>query len=123
MTLLDNLPDECSIYRRVRTRDELVGTKDTSTLVSSTVNCWEQSVSQQEVDDYRKQGMSLRVKVYFTDDPGLTRRHQIAVTKRNGSVVSSPDKLDVLTDAHPDKSVGSGILYCVMCGKNSGEDD
>lgn len=123
MSLLDNLPDECTIYRRVRTKGTLGGNKDALTAEQTSVSCWEQQVSASESLEYQQRGMELRSKIYFVVNLTLTRRHQITVTSRNGTAVAVVDQeaLDVLDFPLPDVSVGRGLLWRVMVGRNTAE--
>jgi len=123
MSLLDNLPDLCTISRRVREKDALGGSKDTSTIEQTNVACWEQQASASESAEYQKRGMLLRSKIYFALNPQVTRRHQITVTSRDGTVLSTTTTWNVLDSPSPDVSVGRGLLWRVMVGFNLGQDD
>jgi hypothetical protein len=116
MSLLDNLPHEASIYLRTRTSDKLGGNRETRTLVRSGVACWQQSVSTNEVMKYSKSNMSVTTKVYFTENPAVTDRHEIVITKRMGVAVPVAEQtnLQVLQPAVPDASAGLGVLFRVM---------
>ena len=67
--------------------------------------------------------MTVSSKVFFTSRPNVTRRHQLLITSRLGVAVATPDVLDVVSTRLPDDSVGMGILWAVMCNRNTGEDD
>ena len=123
-SILDNLPDECTIRRWVRTKGELGGSKDAATIEQTEVVCWEQQVSAAESLAHQKQGMELRSKVYFVENPNVSRRHQITMTSRNGEAVASADQeaWDVLDSPSPDVSVGRGLLWRVMIGRSTAED-
>lgn len=123
MSLLSNLPDECTIQRLVRTKGELVGSKDAVVIVLLKVSCWEQQVSASESLTYQKRGMELRSKVYFVEKPFVSRRHQIVVTSRNGEAVAVADQIvwDVLDSPAPDVNLGRGGLFRVMIGRNTAE--
>jgi len=122
-SILDNMPDECTIRRRIRTKGELGGSKDSSTEEQTGVSCWEQQVSAAESLAYQKQGASLRSKVFFAENPNVSRRHQIVITSRNGEAIASADQeaWDVLSFAAPDVSVGRGLLWRVMIGRGTAE--
>jgi len=121
MSILDNFPDECSIQRLVRTKGASGGSKDTPTVEQTGVSCWEQQVSASESLVYQKQGMELRSKVYFTENPNVSRRHQIVMTSRLGVAIAAADQRawDVLDMPLPDVNVGRGQLFRVMIGKNT----
>lgn len=122
-SILDNLPDECSIQRLVRTKGELGGSKDAPTVEQTGVSCWEQQVSASDSARYQRQGMELRSKVYFTENPNVSRRHQIVITSRNGTAIASAGQIawDVFDSPAPDVNVGRGGLFRVMIGRNTSE--
>lgn len=121
--LLDNLPDRCTIRRRVRTRGALGGSKASFENVSTDVECWEQQTGSSEREEFQKKGLSIDTKVYFTSNPNVTGRYQILMTSRGGTAVSGYPALDVIGDPLPDASVGRQLLWRVMCSFNRGEDD
>ncbi len=125
MSLLDSFPHKCTIRRRVRTKGPLGGSKDSFTNESTDVLCWEQNASQKETEDFEKRGMTLRSKIYFRADPGVTERHQIVITERLGVAVSSSNQLplDVNTKAMPDATAGLAIAFKVFCTVPTGRDD
>ena len=124
MSLLDTLPDRCTIRRRVRTKGSLGGKKDSYTNESTNVECWEQQTGASQSTDYEKKGNAITTKVYFTSDPGLTPRHQILITSRRGTAIAAASQvpLYVKSQPHPDVSVGFGLLWRVECSYNLGED-
>lgn len=73
---------------------------------------------------YAKQGMNITTKVYFTSDPGITDRHEIVITERNGVAVptASQKTLKSLMAAVPDAGAGLGVLFRVLGSYISGED-
>ena len=117
MSLLDNFPHRCTIQRRVHTKGSLGGSKDTMVVEQTDVECWEQQASNSEVKEYQQDGMSLVSKVYFHTDPGVSSKHQVMITERNGVIVSSPVALDVVSKAAPDASAGMGVAWKVFCGQ------
>ena len=122
MSLLEALPHRCTIRHRTRKAGALGGAKDAFPSERTDVECWEQQAGANETADYEKRGMSITTKIYFTTDPGLTSRHQILVTERDGATVSSPVVMDVMSVAAPDVSAGMGLLFRVMCNRStSGE--
>jgi len=123
MSILDNMPHKATIRHRVRVKGSLAGSKDSFVNDQTNVECWEQAASQAEIDDYEKRGMSIARKIYFTADPGVTVRHQILITERNGAAVASPEALDVRTKAKPDASAGMGVVYKVFAGKVTSKTD
>lgn len=107
----------------MKTKRPLGGNKDTFTDEQTAVECWEQSAGHAEVETFEKKGMNVSRKVYFGSDPGVTLRHQILITQREGVAVSSPIPLDVVSTPLPDASAGRGILYKVLCDEETGERD
>jgi len=123
MSLLDELPDRCTIQRRVRVKDSLGGSKDGFVVEQTDVECWEQQAGAAESAEFEKKGITVTSKVYFVENPKLTSRHQIVVTSRNGVVIDAADQavLDVAAAPLPDVSVGRGLLWRVMVGFKEGE--
>ena len=114
MGILDSFPHRCTISRRIRTKRTLGGSKDSSVDEQTNVLCWEQNANHVEITDYEKMGMAVNRKIYFLTDPGVTVRHQISITSRNGVAIASPIELEVRTEALPDASAGMGVVYKVM---------
>ncbi len=123
MSILNNFPHRCTIRRRVRTAGELGGNVDSFLNEQTSVLCWEQNVSHRERSDFEKRGMFITTKIFFTADPSVGVRHQILVTERNGTTISDPVPLDVLSESLPDASAGRGVVYKVYCTENTGEDN
>ena len=120
MSILDELPHRCNIYRRARARDSMIGSKDTPGLEQSDVECWEQAASDREIMEFQKRGMEISRKVYFVDNPAVTSRHQLKITEREGVAVTDY-YLDVVSAPEPDASVGLGVVYRVMCRRTTGQ--
>lgn len=123
MSLLDEMPDRCTIRRRIRSKGTMGGSKASFTNDQTNVLCWEQQVSSGEVAEFEKKGITIDSKVYFVANPGVTGRHQILITSRSGAAVAGYPALDVVGDASPDASVGREFLWRVMCLLNRGKDD
>ena len=123
MSLLDNLPHECSIVRRKHTKGTLGGQIINNEIEQTAVVCWEQPQPTSKDEQYQKEGMSINSKVYFLSDPQVTTRHRIIITKRNGTDVATADQveLDVMKTPIPDASVGLGIVYKVECQRYTAE--
>lgn len=103
--LLDHLPHLATAKKRVRTRDSMLGSKDSYTTVFTDRACWRQPVSDAEKIRYQQRDIVASHKVYFTDDPGLNESHVLYIEGQLHSIRSV---------AHPDKSVGWGILYRLL---------
>ncbi len=123
MTLLDSMPHECTIQRRTRAKGALGGSKDTAVVEQTGVECWEQRASTVELTDFAKRGMSVNTKVFFPSDPGVSSKHQILITKRDGTDVSSPIAFDVMSSDAPDASAGLGVLWRVFIGRKTSQED
>jgi len=123
MSLLDNMPHECTIRRKRRTRGELGGSSEGYTVEQTGVECWEQPGKASESVKFAKRGMELMSSVYFNTNVAVTSRHQILITKRNGTDVSSPVALDVLAKPEPDDSAGMEVLWRVDCGRLTSTED
>lgn len=125
--LLGNLPHVCTIFRQTRTADAFGGNKYATVTEKTLVKCWEQQASASEISEYEKRGISISNKIYFTEDPKITERHRILITKRRGVAtknlsitdVSNPDVLDVVSVSQPDVSVGLSLLWRAMCFKTT----
>ncbi len=112
MSLLDSLPHTCSAYLRTRTTDELGGAKDSyNTLVFADRPCWLQSASDNEIQEFQKQGIDVTSKVYFTSDPVLDSRHMVVVLDGDQSALGT---WLVHTRPKPDASAGLRKLFKVM---------
>ena len=121
MSLLDSFPHKCTIRRRVRIKDDYGGNKDhPATDEQTNVECWEQQASASEVKDYEKRGIKISRKIFFLADPGVTERHEILITERNGVAVANPIPLDVKSRTDPDASAGLELIYKVMADVSTG---
>ena len=123
MSLLDSFPHKCRIQRRRRINDELAGSREVRITEQTDVECWEQQVSSSAVLKYAKMGMNISTKIYFLEDPGVTDRHEIVITERNGTSVPTAQQVTVqsLTPAIPDASAGLGVLFRVMGSDTPGQ--
>jgi len=124
-SLIDSMPHECSILNTRYRKDSAGGRKSKGVVVSTEVPCWEQSAGANEVSKHQKEGQRVTRKVYFRDNPRVTQRHRIIITKRSGTDVAEADQVElhVVGDPLPDSSVGYGILYKVMCVELTSEGD
>jgi len=114
MSLLDNLPHECTIRRRTNLQGTLGKGKVSFTDEYTEVPCWEQPMAASESSEYQKRGIVKPRIVFFNADYNLNERHQILITKRQGATVSSPVPLDVKDVKGPDDSVGMQLLWQVV---------
>jgi hypothetical protein len=103
--LLDNLPHLATAKKRTRTRDSMLGSKDSYTTVFTNRACWRQPASDSEKTRYQQRDITVSHKVYFAEDPVINESHVLYIEGNLHSVRSV---------AHPDKSVGLGIIYRVM---------
>ena len=123
MSLLDNLPHLCTITKRGRTKDSLMGGKETRTVVSTNVPCWEQQASASETRKFSRPGQTVTTKIFFVDDPQLTESHEITITQRNGVDVPLDQQyaVQISTTTRPDTSAGFGVLFKVMGSAVTGQ--
>lgn len=117
MSLLDTMPHECTIRRLGRVNDALGGTKTVPIVEQTEVKCWEQQASAAEIMDFERRGMKISRKVYFSTNPAVTERHEIIITKRQGTAVAEADQkpLTVVKYYEPDAGAGLGVVFKVMC--------
>lgn len=107
--LLENLPHLATAKRRRRTKDGHGGYVDTyPTVLFTGTACWRQSASDREVHYWAQRDYVVDHKVFFADDPGVTAGDVLEV---------SGDRMDVVSNAEPDDSVGLGYLWRVMVHK------
>ena len=106
MSILANMPHTATIKTRTRTRDNLGGSKDSFTTVSSGVKCWRQVASDAEIRRYQQRDTTVTDRVYFSSDPSVDEKHIIII----GS-----DTLSVRSRAVPDASAGLSVVWRVMC--------
>jgi len=104
------------------TKGTLGGNKRAATVEQTSVHCWDQPLSAEEIDEFNKLGMSINRKIYFTTDPGVTEAHTILITSRDGgtTTISDPPVLEVRSKALPDISAGLGKLFRVMVNQQTG---
>lgn len=127
MSLLENFPHRCSIFRIANQPDGLGGGRYVVVLEQSDVECWEQQLSASEIMDYQKRGINVTNKVFFNANPNVTERHRLLITKRFGVAtanldindVANPDVFDVSTATYPDASAGLAVLWKVMARSNT----
>lgn len=128
MSLLENLPHECSIVSMGSALDSIGGRLYRPTIVAEEVACWQQAMSASESMKYEKRGQRVDTKIYFSENPNLTEQHRILITKRFGIAttnqdvedVRNPDVFSVVSTANPDASAGCGVLWRVECRKETG---
>ena len=116
MSILDNLPHLATARLQTRTADSMGGTMpaDGATLFTDRP-CWRQAASDREVTLYQKRGIAVTHKVYFVTDPEVDENHHLTDVRNKDAAAGTGDRLEVRSRAHPDASVGLGIVYRVMC--------
>lgn len=105
MSLLDSMPHTCTAKRRTRTKDSMLGTKDTFTTLFSDRECWRQQASSSEVMTAQARDIAISHKVFFATDPEVTEEDVLIIDGDTMTVRSSP---------HPDASAGLGVVWRVM---------
>ena len=129
MSILDQLPHRCSIFRYKRLTDGIGGNGFTAIPEQTDVECWEQDAGASTIKEYDKRGMNVSTSIYFVEDPNVSERHKILITERFGVAsanlditdVANPDVFDVMSSPHPDNSAGMGVVWRVDCGSKSSE--
>ena len=122
MTLLDSLPDRCTISRRSTDQGALAGTKTVVNVEQTNVVCWDQNATHAEIREFDKRGMRIGHKIFFVNDPLVSERHIIQITTRKGVVVVDDPVLEVRSEAEPDTSAGTAVLYKVIAEERTGRD-
>ncbi len=67
--------------------------------------CWRQPATSSEIKEYQQRDVVVTHKIYFTSDPGVDGSYVLVV---------GGDTMSVRSAAHPDASVGLGVLWRVM---------
>ena len=115
MSILDLLPHVCSAKIRTRISGTAGGSRDDfSDSVFTDRECWQQVATMQEVEEFRKRGISVTDKIYFTTDPEVDERHNLVDVRARGATAGAGDEFEVRTRALPDASAGLGVVYKVM---------
>lgn len=120
MSLLDNLPHRCTLYRRYRTSDSMGGARPSRIPIREGIPCWQQPMSATEQTKYGKAGMSITTKIYFNSDPGIKDNDELVITHRRvAGVLTSIDEADWvyienLMAHQPDRSAGLGLLFMAV---------
>ncbi len=105
MSILDNLIHTCTIQIRSRTQDSVGGDVDSWSDVFTNVKCWRQPVSEKEIFEYRRAGMSVTDKFYFTFDYRVDEGYRIVIDN---------EEWEVRARGVPDRSAGKGIVWRVL---------
>ena len=115
MSILSNLPHLASAVRQSRTPDDYGDTQisDGTTLFTDRA-CWRQAASDSETADFEKRGIRVTDKVYFTQDPGVQENDHLTDVRNKDATAGTGDRLEVRSAAHPDASVGLGVVWRVM---------
>lgn len=119
MSILNNLPHQVSIYRRIRTK--AAGGDgvplERLELVSSAVPCYIQSMGTSEMNQYQRRGISVNRKVFFVDDPQTTEGMVLVATFMFERALTADERqvFDVKTNADPDASVARQVVWRVAC--------
>jgi len=123
MSILNDLPHKVSISKRERVKvsggDGLP--RETTTVISSDVECWVQQMSASEIHEFQKRGINVNRKVFFSDDPGVHEGMTLRMTEQNGTAIASADQqvFDVISSPNPDASAGLGVVWRVECNASS----
>lgn len=110
MSLIDQLPHRAAIRRTDYQQDEVGGTRRTSTVITTGVECWVQNAGMREVEQYAKMDTAITHKVFFATEVDLRPGDDLVVT-------GGPSFLGVVLDlrAGPtERSAGLGRLWAAM---------
>lgn len=120
MSLLENFPHTCTAKLRSSVEGALGGTRSTFSTVFTGRACWRQIVSQAEIVEFEKKGISVTDRIYFLTDPGLDERHIVEISKMHArETVSGTDTLEIRSKAIPDATSGLGVVYRVYAEKTT----
>lgn len=123
MSLLENLPHTCTIYKVTRNKDSFGGGRDVSTAVQTGVSCWQQQASDSDQENFGKRGITNAKKIYFASDPGVNESHTISITHFKGVALANPIAFEVISQPLPDASAGLNVLWKVMVRDLSGRNE
>lgn len=112
MSLLDNLPHVCTISRRKRAMDSILGSKDSYTLISADVPCWKQQATTSEVKWWQARNVNVTDKVFFSQPE--SQNGNILQLDEGCIIDCQGSRFDVISNPKPDSSAGFGLLYRVM---------
>jgi hypothetical protein len=111
MSLLDNLPHTCDLFRTGVVADD-TGSGDheqvDATAYIADEPCWVQPASAAEIIHFQRRDQIVTHKVYFNRDPGVRLTDKLDVT--SGPYDGS--RLTIRT--HADSGAGLGLLWKVM---------
>ena len=116
MGILGNLPHTASAKIRSTAVDQFGGQFETLTTVFTGKKCWQQFTTEGESNEFGREGFRVTCKVYFQEDPGITKEHVVTITN---SQAPNPEEYDVLSAAKPDGTVGLGVFWRVLLGRRT----
>lgn len=109
MSLPDNLPHLCDIYKSAWQPDEYAADVDYPKAVSSGVACWVQPASDREVKLFQRGDQIVTHSVYFRGNPGVRPGYQLVPT--NGTFSGALLEVKSANEC----TAGTGLLWRVMC--------
>ena len=105
MSILDSLPHEATAKRRIRTKGELGGSKDSWITLFTDRPCWQQNATDAQIREFKRDGISVMNRIYFVSDPELTEEDVLTI---------GGNTFKVRSKAIRDASSGLGIVWRVM---------
>ncbi len=118
MGILDQLPHLAEAKIRSATVDAYGGMKETFTTVFTDKPCWVQSSTEGTAVELGREGFRVTAKVFFTENPKLTKEHILLITNPNGGA-DPPQELEVHSQMDPDGTVGLGVFWRVLVGRRT----
>lgn len=110
MSLIDELPHTGTHTRPQYTQDELGGTLQNQTTVSTGIECWVQNASQREVAEYQKKDQEISHKVFFDTKHDLRPGDELVITAGPSFVGLTLEHVAGPTD----RSAGLGELFAAF---------
>lgn len=103
-------PQRADIRIRIRTLDELGGSRDAYQLVYQDVPAWVQIVSEREIFEFQRRGFSVTDRIYLLTDLPIEEEHVIDI---------GLDRWEVISRARLDASAGKSVVWRIMANITS----
>jgi hypothetical protein len=114
MSLPDQLPHLCAIYKSAPLQDEILGDLDDSLLVTASLACWFQPASDREITRFQRRDQEVTHKAFFKGNPGVRPGYVLIPT--DGPTIDCPfagATMEVMSAN--ETTAGLGLLWAVMC--------
>lgn len=113
MSLPDNLPHKCDIYKEYNLPDDLGGDYDDPAAVSADVVCWVQPAEASQINQFRRRDQNVTHSVYFRTNPGV--RPGYIIEPKNGRITCPFAGATLEVKASKETTAGLGVLWLVIC--------